>query len=634
MAHKDDGENANGPGLAAALAMAAPGDTAQTYLEEQTRLTRLQIEELKEDNALRRRIMRLEQASGAMKFAFELAAAFIFTAVALGLGIAVWQAANDNGLVVQSFSVPPDLANRGLTGEVVAAKLLDKLSVLQAATASNRAPSSYANNWGGDIKLQIPDTGVSIGEFNRSLHAWLGHQTRITGEVWRTPTGIAVTARAGSDTGPTLTGSEADLDKLIRQAAESVYRATQLYRYAVYLANAGRLKEAEAAYWSLMANGSAQDRAWALIGLANLYAGRGEVERGLAQLRRALALRPDFFMAYTNIAGEEGQLQHDEAALAAQRKSVELASRRTDPDIDPAGAHSNLLASQAALGADIGDYRAALRANHELEQLPDFNGQIENAHDNDITELAALHDAAAMREAIAQLPPTDNPQILLPRKATEFFGALLLGDPKPMIKQEGDIEAALAKLGQLGQEIMTRQLWPFLAYARALTGDFKSAHAFADKTPADCIQCLRMRGRIDALERNWAGAGYWFARATHDAPSPPFAWTDWGTMLLDKGDIDGAIAKFETAHQKSPNFADPLEGWGEALIKKNRSDLALAKFEEADKSAPNWGRLHLKWGEALWWSGHKDEARRQFAMAAQLDLTQAEKSQLARLAHG
>ncbi|MBV9695003.1 MAG: hypothetical protein JO261_14995, partial [Alphaproteobacteria bacterium] len=272
MAHKDDGENANGPGLAAALAMAAPGDTAQTYLEEQTRLTRLQIEELKEDNALRRRIMRLEQASGAMKFAFELAAAFIFTAVALGLGIAVWQAANDNGLVVQSFSVPPDLANRGLTGEVVAAKLLDKLSVLQAATASNRAPSSYANNWGGDIKLQIPDTGVSIGEFNRSLHAWLGHQTRITGEVWRTPTGIAVTARAGSDTGPTLTGSEADLDKLIRQAAESVYRATQLYRYAVYLANAGRLKEAEAAYWSLMANGSAQDRAWALIGLANLYA--------------------------------------------------------------------------------------------------------------------------------------------------------------------------------------------------------------------------------------------------------------------------------------------------------------------------------------------------------------------------
>ena len=63
---------------------------------------------------------------------------------------------------------------------------------------------------------------------------------------------------------------------------------------------------------------------------------------------------------------------------------------------------------------------------------------------------------------------------------------------------------------------------------------------------------------------------------------------------------------------------------------QNQSHLALAKFEDADKYAPNWGRLHLKWGEALVYAGKKDDAKKQFARAAQLNLTQADKAALAR----
>ncbi len=117
------------------------------------------------------------------------------------------------------------------------------------------------------------------------------------------------------------------------------------------------------------------------------------------------------------------------------------------------------------------------------------------------------------------------------------------------------------------------------------------------KTPLDCYLRLRVRGQIDALRKNWNGAAYWFAHAVTQAPSPPFACTDWGARrCCIKGDCDGAIAKFRDANVKGPHFADPLEMWGEALMLKNRSDLALAKFVEADKYAPNWGRLHLEWG--------------------------------------
>jgi hypothetical protein len=55
---------------------------------------------------------------------------------------------------------------------------------------------------------------------------------------------------------------------------------------------------------------------------------------------------------------------------------------------------------------------------------------------------------------------------------------------------------------------------------------------------------------------------------------------------------------------------------------------------EAEKYAPNWGRLHLRWGEALYYAGKKDEAQKQFARAAALDLTPSERTELARIAHG
>jgi len=124
--------------------------------------------------------------------------------------------------------------------------------------------------------------------------------------------------------------------------------------------------------------------------------------------------------------------------------------------------------------------------------------------------------------------------------------------------------------------------------------------------------------------------GVFLRVATAIGPSLPYAESEWGRALLDRGKPDAAIEKFKLSNGKGPHFADPLEGWGEALMAKNQSHLALAKFAQAEKYAPNWGRLHLKWGEALIYAGKIEEAKVQFARAAQLDLTRAEKSELAR----
>jgi len=140
----------------------------------------------------------------------------------------------------------------------------------------------------------------------------------------------------------------------------------------------------------------------------------------------------------------------------------------------------------------------------------------------------------------------------------------------------------------------------------------------------------RVRGQVAAEARDWPASTRWFAEAVRQAPSPPQAYAEWGEALLAAGDADGAIAKLSLAHDKAPHFADPPELWGEALMKQGDYAGALGKFTEADKDAPRWGRNHLHWGEALVKLGRADEAKAQWSAAAGMELSVADRAELAR----
>jgi len=178
------------------------------------------------------------------------------------------------------------------------------------------------------------------------------------------------------------------------------------------------------------------------------------------------------------------------------------------------------------------------------------------------------------------------------------------------------------------RQVEQASIIPLLAEAQARRGDLGGAAASIAATPLDCYACLRARGRIAAMERDWAAADRWFAAADRQGPSLPFAHADWGEALLEKGAPDDAIAKFEEAHRRSPRFADPLELWGEALMRKGDYQAAVARFAEADKNAPRWGRNHLMWGEALMLSGRYAEARRQYGIADGLGLSKPDRAAL------
>jgi len=568
----------------------------------------------------------------------RIATGFVGLAVAAGLALMIWDAVHANGLVIQSFSVPPDLASRGLTGQVVASQMQDKLTAMQNVTGSSRPPQSYANNWGDDIKVEIPETGVSIGEAYRFLKEWLGHETHVTGEVYRTATGIAVTARTGADVGGTYLGTESDLDALVQKAAEHVYGSTQPYRYGFYLENhypvgVRPVAEERAIYTKSLSDPDPLEQAWAWIGLNNIDAtAEGNMRAAVIDLHKAIAVDPDIPSDYINLGDREYYLGHSEASLAAYRTLDRLLNRSTPLNIDAQYVNPYRMFGHLNIAMLLGDYTSAISPGQSGAGL---NNSLALAGPEDfrrrlLLSFARQHDGNSALAFWRSLPPTSraiNAIRAIIRlqmdAALENWPAIVASEPSVDTFREDnpgrDINA------YIGEGVR-----PFLALAKAKLGDIAGAEAVIAAIPSDCYDCIRMRGDIAAVEGNWGRADYWFARAVHDGPSLPFAESDWGQMLLQKGDPDAAIAKFTIANQKGPHFADPLEMWGEALLKKNRSDLALAKFAEAGKYAPNWGRLHLKWGEALDYAGHKDEAQKQFALSNGLNLSSADRAELTR----
>jgi Tfp pilus assembly protein PilF len=569
----------------------------------------------------------------------RLATLVVGIAVAAGFGLMVWDAAHSKGLIIAPFSVPPSMRDRGLDGEVVASQVIDKLNHM-TKSESSRAVQSYANNWGDNIKVEIPETGVSIGELRDFLREWLGHDIRISGEVYRTADGIAVTARTSQDEGATFTGKEADLDNLIQQAAEHVYEVTQPYRYANYLDRnyypvgaRQRVAKATQIYRKLIAGDDVKEQAWAWNGLATIQFNFFADNRKAAwYYRKALATNPDFTLGYYALSARNGPMGQEEDSFRNTSEFVRRAELGA-PELNPRYLGAALPHARGRISFSVGDFAAAIAVERAAAERVDNFSVLSRGNFISVVidSMSGAHDLAGLRTYLKSLGWSQIPNGQY--AANRFWYAMAFGDWRAFLATEAELQTPwsdnrLAKDKHITVADANPRLPPLYAYAHARTGDVAGAERLIAATTQDNATAVRVRAAIAEIKGDHARADWWFARSEAQTPSIPLTDLWWGQALLARGQPDAAIQKFTLANQKGPKFADPLEGWGEALMARNQSHLALAKFAEAGKYAPNWGRLHLKWGEALAYAGKPADAKAQFTRAATLDLTPQEKSEL------
>jgi tetratricopeptide (TPR) repeat protein len=579
------------------------------------------------------RLVRTQIASERMGVVLKVLTGVAGLIAAGGLAFMAWDAARTEALVVKPFSVPPELAQRGMTGEVAATRLLDGLARLQAETVSARAPGSYANDWGDEVQVQIPQTGVSIGELQDFLRGWLGRETSISGEVVRTATGYAVTARTGTEPGRTFTGTETEIDALLGKASEAVYETTQPEGYAAYLRAKQRTDEAAAIHERLTISGPRERRAWAFAEWAS-YAKTPEIR--LERAQRAVELDPKLPLGHQQVASAQSALGRPEAALDARRHVVELLEGRRARDMAPWAAVLQLKQARAEVASALGDHTGAARlyassAEPAPDQPPVACRQCSaGAYFQAATEWGNNHDAAnAWRmhaRGAALLPAYAAPykqQIELSLAAANEDWPVLaraIEDPK--------IQAAIAE----NPAAARRSTTPYIAIIRAKTGRLGEAQALVAPTPRDCHPCQVARAVVAAAAGDRAASEREFGAAVRLAPSLPSTYVTWGQTRLDRGDDDGALRLSREAQKRGPKGADAVKLEADALARRGDHAGAARRYAAAAEFAPRWGALHLAWGRSLETAGGeaRTQARARYMEAAKLHLSAADRAEVQR----
>jgi tetratricopeptide (TPR) repeat protein len=602
----------------------APDSPARTLLRNQNQLIMADLKH-------RRLQINSERAGLGLKVLTGLAGLI----AAGALAVMVWNAAHDRSLVITAFATPPDMAARGLGGQVIAAQLMDKLAAIDANAPSFRSAQTIRGDWGGDIKVEIPATGVSISELDRYLRSLLSHRTTIGGEVFDRAGGLTLTVRAGAAGARSVAGTEADLDGMLQKAAEAVFEQTQPFRYSKYLEFVGRRDEAMAAARRLAETGPDSEKPWAWAQISNLLE-KTDMPGAAAAGRRAVELDPHQGLGYLNWSIGEGTQGHDELAYQTGRKSnALLASGQSG--LSSTGV--TVGRSNAAFGlGELGDYQGALARAQGLIAITDnYEGLGDFRNTQIAVALVGAHDLAAARavtgvksdsESAAQFgDQTDTP--------FQYVAAMEAGDWRAAeAAARSSVSTALARGDYLSLLGARTQFSVRLALALAEQGRFDEARAAVGPSGLDCAHCVTMRGQVETLAHNWTAADRWFAQAAAMTPSLPFAQLEWGRSLLMRGEPDAAIAHLAVAARQGPRFADVSELWGEALLRKGDSAGAAARFEKAAAITPHWGHNQIVWGQALAAQGKAGKAHERWATAGGLPLSPPDRTLLEHLLAG
>ncbi|HEY2049871.1 MAG TPA: hypothetical protein VGH03_11040, partial [Caulobacteraceae bacterium] len=172
-------------GFAAAAAM-DEARRSPTVARAIVELLRTQTRQLVAEHPLRLRHLhnqsregKLRRAGQRIRLALQALMGLVLITIGAGLVVMLMDAFNSRSVIVEPFDAPPALAARGLSGKVIAGGFLDELTRLQASVHADIQKRNLSNAWTSDIKVEVPETGISVGDIDRMLKARFGHDLRV-----------------------------------------------------------------------------------------------------------------------------------------------------------------------------------------------------------------------------------------------------------------------------------------------------------------------------------------------------------------------------------------------------------------------------------------------------------------------
>jgi tetratricopeptide (TPR) repeat protein len=342
----------------------------------------------------------LRRARDAVAAAWAFGQTLIFgvlpALLALAAVVAVVREAARAPIEVGSLSVPPALAEKGLTPEVAALRLMDAIEATARAVRAETLQRPAAELEGAQPDVTIPGAGISLRSLSGMVRTLLGWpERRLSGEILADGEQLQLRLRlAGHGVIADVAGpASAGADALLRAAAPELWRVVAPRLYAWYLANAEAPQEAVRDRLIALRRRApdAETEATLTYLIARSLVRSGRAEEALDMLDPLVVARPDYPAAHYGRAMALQAQGRIEPALEAQGRGLAL---------DPESPWAHL--ASAALLRELGWLDAALAAARRAQDLDDDDraGLVEEAYV--LRAMARLSEAAdPARRAVA-----------------------------------------------------------------------------------------------------------------------------------------------------------------------------------------------------------------------------------------
>ena len=253
-------------------------------------------------------------------------------------------------LLIEPFDVPEALGKEGYPGRVIANKLRDKLVIIQETSESfaptpkkpaerGQRQNKFTPSWSQtSLDLKVPGAGISITSLIEYVASFFGRSPKtISGEIIANGDTLRITTRLSGRFAGTRMAQKKNLESLLQEAAEDIYKLddppTLAYYYYAHGYDTGCL---ETIYYCLE-NESSEDDARAYVLWGQYLADKNNYTEAIAKYKIANGLDPKDVEIYIRLANTKGWTT-DQIVDEAERQrtySEILATFEQAKNVDP-----------------------------------------------------------------------------------------------------------------------------------------------------------------------------------------------------------------------------------------------------------------------------------------------------------
>ena len=536
--------------------------------------------------------------------------------------VACYREAYRQTLTIAAFDVPPKLAERGITGQVIAKALFDELikrRELVTTLEKGELKGAWAEN---RADVAIPEAKFTLQSVFRYLRYMTGNEIAIDGEFILDGDDVTLKVRVAGKPPTVVKGKLADWEALVGDLALGVLDATQPAVVAAYLGLKAKTPEDIKALSNRVLRMSEQDPKLSGAVMSVAYDAYGNALRRLGKLdeavlafNQAMSLDPNNGVAVISAAYGQGiQRNYDESGKLFKRAqamqlpdsvkinaftiwvvgginsgncdvvSEALEAARKSPVYDPP--RFVLIEASAMARCDYEEARATASVATVLSMHPD-NGAIANLltaihfyrPENRYRELGIQLSRDAIAAGVNNSFVFANLSDALVgvgriEEAREIYGLARQGadtNRSPMVRQRGleFFEAQIhyqQKDYAKADEIYRRQI---------VAQPLREAKEFSSY------------GLIKLAMNQYDNAIAVYNDGLKRLPKNCQLWQELGTVYATKGDVATALATFDKGIAAVPKCGLNYNEAARLLIKQNRVPEAKQKLDTLIKIAPN-----------------------------------------------